>query len=164
LVPQLWVHVQQQQHSLFSQICWGRLEMKPKRNKGHGLGILIASLQTLLSKATSLEIFQFLRSLLTDSLFQVSLGLTLPLFTLSTRSRPHYTRRLRRPPLDMSKPSQPVLGKFLLNWCHPYPFPNNFVPDSIPSCVPAKPLQHPHLCYTQLLDMSLFCGPTFSTI
>ena len=34
------------------------------------------------------------------------------------------------------------------NWCHPYPFPNNFVPDSIPLCVPAKPPQHPHLCYT----------------
>jgi len=26
-------------------------------------------------------------------------------------------RRLRRPSLDMSKPSQPMLGKFLLNWC-----------------------------------------------
>ena len=26
---------QQQQHSLLSQASWGRLEMKPKRNKGH---------------------------------------------------------------------------------------------------------------------------------
>jgi len=33
----------------------------------------------------------------------------------------------------MSKPSQPMLGKFLLNWCHPDPIPNNFVPDSISS-------------------------------
>jgi len=65
---------------------WGRLEMEPKRNKGHGSGTLIASLQALLSKATSLEIFHFLRSLLTD-LSQVSLGLPLPLFTLSTRFR-----------------------------------------------------------------------------
>ena len=24
----------------------------------------------------------------------------------------------------MSKPSQPMLGKFLLNWCHPDPIPN----------------------------------------
>ena len=47
---------------------------------------MIASLQALLSKAISLEIFQSLRSLLTDS-SQVSLGLPLPLFTLSTRSR-----------------------------------------------------------------------------
>ena len=38
-------HVQQQQqHSLFCQASWGRLEMKPKRNKGHGSGTLIASL------------------------------------------------------------------------------------------------------------------------
>ena len=57
--------------------------MKPKRHKGHGSGMLIASLQALLSKATSVDIFQSLRSLLTDS-SQVSLGLLLPLFTLST--------------------------------------------------------------------------------
>ena len=47
---------------------------------------MIASLQVLLSKAISLEIFQSLRSLLTDS-SHISLGLPLPLFTLSTRSR-----------------------------------------------------------------------------
>jgi len=57
--------------------------MKPKRHKGHGSGTLIASLQAFLSKANS-EISQSLRSLLTDS-SQVSLGLHLPLFTLSTR-------------------------------------------------------------------------------
>jgi len=72
--------------SLLSQASWGRLQMKPKRNKGHGLGTLIASLQVLLSKAISLEILQSLRSLLTNS-SQVSLCLPLPLFTLSTRSR-----------------------------------------------------------------------------
>ena len=60
--------------------------MKPKRNKDHGTGTLIASFQALLSKAIPLEIFQTLRSLLTDS-SQVSLGLPLSLFTLSTRSR-----------------------------------------------------------------------------
>ena len=80
------IYIQQQQHSLFSQASWGRLKMKPKRNKGHGSGTLIASLQALLSKAISLEIFQSLRSLLTDS-SQVSLVLPLPLFTLSTRSK-----------------------------------------------------------------------------
>ena len=69
-----------------SQASWGRLEMKPKRHKDHGSGMLIASLQALLSKATSSEIFQSLMSLLTDS-SQVSLGLPLPLFTLSTRFR-----------------------------------------------------------------------------
>jgi len=58
--------------------------MKPKIHKGHGSGMLIASLQALLSKSNSLEISQFLRSLLTDS-SQVSLGLPLPIFTLSTR-------------------------------------------------------------------------------
>jgi len=57
--------------------------MKPKRHKGHGSGTLIASLQALLSKAISSEIFQSLRSLLTDS-SQVSLGLPLSLFPLST--------------------------------------------------------------------------------
>ena len=41
--------------------------------------------------------------------------------------------------MDMSKSSQPMLSKFLLNWCHPDPIPNNFIPDSIPPCVPAKP-------------------------
>ena len=40
----------------------------------------MASLQALLSKATSLEIFHSLRSLFTNS-SQVSLGLPLPLFT-----------------------------------------------------------------------------------
>ena len=75
---------QQQQHSLLSQASWGRLEMKPRRHKGHGSVMLIANLQALLSKATSSEIFQSLRSLLTDS-SQVGLGIPLPLFTLSTR-------------------------------------------------------------------------------
>jgi len=70
-----------QQHSLLSQASWGRLEMKPKRHKGHGSCTLIASLQALLSKAISWGISQSLRSLLTDS-SQVSLGLPLPLFTL----------------------------------------------------------------------------------
>ena len=70
----------------------------------------------------------------------------------------------KKPTTDMSKPSQPMLGKFLLNWCHPDPIPNNFVSDSIPPCVPAKPPQHPHLCYTQLLGITPFCRPTFSTV
>ena len=48
---------QQQQHNFFPQASWGRLEVKPKRNKSHGSGTLIASLQALLSKAISLEIF-----------------------------------------------------------------------------------------------------------
>ena len=93
--------------------------MKPKRNKGHGSDTLIASFKALISKAISLEIFQSLRSLLIDS-SQVSLVLPLPLFTLLTRFRtPLRHRHLRRPLLDMSKPSQLMLGKFLLNWCHP---------------------------------------------
>ena len=53
---------QQQQHSFFPQTSWGRLEMKPERKKVQGSGTLIASLQALLSKAISLEIFQSLRS------------------------------------------------------------------------------------------------------
>ena len=77
---------QQQQYSILSQANWGRLEMKPKIHKDHGSGTLIASLQALLSKVTSSEISQSLRSLLTDS-SQVSLGLPLPLFTLSTHFR-----------------------------------------------------------------------------
>ena len=80
---------QQQQHSFFSQASWGRLEMKPERKKVQGSVTLIASLQALLSKAISLEIFQSLRSLLTNS-SHISLGLPLPLFTLSTSSRSHY--------------------------------------------------------------------------
>src|SRR6185312_10451943 len=103
------VQQQQQQHSLLSQASWGRLVMKHKRHKGHGSGTLIASLQALISKATSSEISQSLRSLLTDS-SQLSLDLPLPLFTLSTRfSTPTTHRRLRRPPLDMSKLSHPML-------------------------------------------------------
>ena len=47
---------------------------------------MIASIQALLSKATSSEIFQSLRSPLTYS-SQISLGLPLPLFILSTRFR-----------------------------------------------------------------------------
>ena len=73
-------------NSLLSQASWSRLEMKSKKHKDHGSVTLIASLQALISKAIFLEIFQSLRSLLTDS-SQVSLGLPLPLFTLSTCSR-----------------------------------------------------------------------------
>ena len=40
---------QQQQHSLLSQASWGRLEMKPTRHKDHGLGTLIASIQSYIS-------------------------------------------------------------------------------------------------------------------
>ena len=54
--------IQQQQQSLLSQASWGRLEMKPKRHKGHGSGTLIASLQALLSKASSSKISQSSRS------------------------------------------------------------------------------------------------------
>ena len=87
-----------------------------------------------------------------------------PLYIIDPLKNPITHWHLRGPSLDMSKPSQPMLDKFLLNWCHPDPIPNNFVPNSIPPCVPAKPPQHPHLCYTQLLDMSPFCRPTFSTV
>jgi hypothetical protein len=44
--------------------------------------------------------------------------------------------------------------------CHPDTISNLFVPDSIPSCMPAEPTQHTHLCYAQLLNMSPFCRPT----
>ena len=60
--------------------------MKAKRHKAYGSDMLIVSLQALLPKAICSEIFQSLRSLLTDS-SQVSLGLPLPIFTLSTRFR-----------------------------------------------------------------------------
>ena len=79
--------------------------MKPKRHKGHGSGTLIASLEALLSKTTSLEIFQSLKSLLID-LSQVSLGLPLHLYIIDTFQNPTTHRGLMRPPLDMSKPSQ----------------------------------------------------------
>ena len=60
---------QQQQHSLLSQASWGKLEMKPKIHKGHGSGKLIASLQSLLSKATSSEISQSFRHVESTLLF-----------------------------------------------------------------------------------------------
>ena len=50
---------------IFIPSSWGRLN--PKRNKDHSSDTLIASLQALLSEATSLEIFHYLRSLLSDS-------------------------------------------------------------------------------------------------
>jgi hypothetical protein len=71
-----------QQLSLLSQTSWGRLEVKPTRNKGrrstkhkntkaqkkdHVWGTLIASLQALLSITNSLGMSHSLRSLLTDS-------------------------------------------------------------------------------------------------
>jgi hypothetical protein len=75
---------QQQQLNLLSQASWGRLEMKPTRNKGrrsakhkntkeqrkikdHVSGTLIASLQALLSITNSLGMSHSLRSPLTDS-------------------------------------------------------------------------------------------------
>jgi hypothetical protein len=36
LFPDLFKFYQQQQHSLLSQASWGRLEIKPKRDKKHG--------------------------------------------------------------------------------------------------------------------------------
>ena len=137
-----------------SQANWNRLEMKPKRHKGHGSGTLIASLEALLSKATSLEIFQSLKSLLTD-LSQVSLGLPLPPLHYRHVLEPHYAPGPQEASVGHV---QTISTKFLLNWCHPDPIPNNFVPDSISLCVPAKPPQHPHLCYTQLLHMSPSCN------
>lgn len=56
----------------------GRERDKQNEEKGHGSGTSIASLQALLSIASSLEIFHSFKSLLTDS-SQVSLGLPLPL-------------------------------------------------------------------------------------
>lgn len=50
---------------IFIPSSWGRLN--PKRNKDHSSDTLIASLQALLSEATSLEIFHYLRFLLSDS-------------------------------------------------------------------------------------------------
>ena len=134
--------------------------MKPKRHKGHSSGTLIASLQALLSKATSSEISQSLRSLLTDS-SQVSLGLPLPLFTLSTRFRTPLrtgasgglrwtcTNHLSRYWVSFSSiGATPTLSRI-----------TSFRTLSLLVCP-----QHPHLCYTQLLDMSSFCRPTFSTV
>ena len=135
--------------------------MKPKRNKGHSLDMLIASLQALISKGRDIPLLKVSLNRLIPSQFRST---STPLYIIDLLKNPTTHRRLRRPPLDMSKPSQPMLGKFLLNWCHPDPIPNSFVSDSIPPCVPAKPPQHPHLCYTQLLDMSSFCRPTFSTV
>ena len=63
--------------------------MKPERKKIQGSGILIASLQALLSKAIFLEIFQSLRSLLTDS-SHVSLGLLYPSLHYRPAQEPHY--------------------------------------------------------------------------
>ena len=63
--------------------------MKPKRNKGHDSATLIASLQALLSKTISLEIFQSLRSLSTDS-SHISLGLPLPSLYYRPAQEPHY--------------------------------------------------------------------------
>ena len=79
---------------------------------------MIASLQALLSKAISLEIFQSLVSLnrLITRQFRST---STPLYIIEPLKNPIMHRRLRRPSLDMSKPSQPMLGKFLLNWCHP---------------------------------------------
>ncbi|KAK3153384.1 hypothetical protein QOZ80_2BG0171650 [Eleusine coracana subsp. coracana] len=67
-------------------------EQKPKtskqegRKKDHGSGMSIASLQALLSIASSLGISYALRSLLTDS-SQVKLGRPLPLLTLASLFR-----------------------------------------------------------------------------
>ena len=136
--------------------------MKPKRHKGHGSGTLIANLQAPLSKATYLEIFQSLRSLLTNS-SQVSLGLHL--FTLSARFRTPLVR-IRRSLLDMSKPPQLMLGKLLLNQCHPDPISNNFVPDSISSLCARKTsasLLHSVASHVAFLQVNIQHCITFSS-
>ena len=73
-------------------------------------------------------------------------------------------RCLRRPPLEMSKPSQAVLDKLLFNRCNPNPFPYIIVSDSVPSCMTTDPSQHTHLCYTHFLDVLSFSDPTFCPI
>jgi hypothetical protein len=122
------------------------------RNKVHDSGTLIASLQALLSIANSLEMFHSLRSLLTNSsqLSFRSTSTSISLYIIDPLQNPTTHRRLRRPPLDMTKASQPILNQFIFNWCHPDPTLNIFVLDSIPSCVPTKPTQHTHLCHIQL--------------
>ena len=154
---------QQQQHSLLSQASWGRLEMKPKRPKDHGSSTLIASLQVLLSKATSLEIFQSLRSLLIDS-SQVSLDLPLPLFTLST----HFRTPLRTGAsggLCWICPNH--LNRCLVSFSSIGATPTLFRITSFRTLsLLVCPQNHRNIriSATQLLDMSPFCRPTFSTV
>jgi hypothetical protein len=75
------------------------------RNKVHDSGTLIASLQALLSIANSLEMFHSLRSLLTNSsqLSFRSTSTSISLYIIDPLQNPTTHRRLRRPPLDMTK-------------------------------------------------------------
>jgi hypothetical protein len=56
----------------------------------------------------------------------------------------------------MTKPSQPVLDQFFINWCHLNSISNVFVSDSISSCMPTNPTQYTHLsdthCWTTLMS------------
>jgi hypothetical protein len=78
---------------------------------------LIASLLEHLSLANSLEIFHSLSSLnsLVPSYFRST---PTSFYIIDPLQNPSTHRRLKRSPLDMSKPSQPMLNQFLLNRCH----------------------------------------------
>ena len=133
--------------------------MKSKRHKGHGSGTLIASLQALLSKANSSKISQSLMSLLTDSA-QFNLGLSLLLFTLSTRFSTGASECLRWTCSNH-------LSRCWVSFSSIGATPNlsritSFRTLSLLVC----PQNHRNIRIfaTQLLDMSPFCRPTFSTV
>ena len=73
-------------------------------------------------------------------------------------------RCLRRPPLEMSRPSQAMLDKLHFNQCNPNPFSYIIVSDSVHSCMTTDPSQHTYLCYTHFFDVLSFSGPTFCPI
>jgi hypothetical protein len=50
--------------------------------------------------------------------------------------------------LVMSKPSQTMLHKLLLNWRHSYSLSYIIILDSISPCVATYPAQHTNLCHT----------------
>lgn len=90
-------------------------------------------------------------------LLQVSLHSLCPRQSWSTSTSlhifgtPNYSDMhwcLFRSSLDMSKPSQAMLHKLLLNWRHSYSLSYIIIPDSISPCVATYPAQHTHLCHS----------------
>ncbi|KAG5592581.1 hypothetical protein H5410_043095 [Solanum commersonii] len=75
-----------------------------------------------------------------------------------------FLRRLARPPLHMSKPSQSRFPQLVHQRSHSHLLLDNLIPNLIAPSVPTHPSQHPHLRNMHSLNMCVLDWPTLRSI
>jgi hypothetical protein len=126
---------------------------------------VIQSLRSLSSTPIQnklLSILHFFKFFLIIS-FYISLSRPLSFLYFQNDLEYHYWC-LRKPSLDMTKPSQMMLNQLFLNWCYAKFVPYIIISDLISPCMATYPTEHPYFGYTHLLNILSFCSPTFCII